>query len=165
MAKFGGANYGIYSINADGSDVLNLTANQEDWAPSWSPDGSRIAFYSYRDIYSAPDLYLMNADGSNPQVVNNSNVEYFPDWSQSGDQIAALNSGRTLYIYDLATSGTVRITTFTLDAADWSADGADFTFGSSKDGAWDIYRMKADGTQVERLTNDAAVDRYPAWEP
>jgi Tol biopolymer transport system component len=57
------------------------------------------------------------------------------------------------------------MTTLNMDVAHWSVDGADFTFGSSKDGTWDIYQMKADGTGVERMTNNATVDRYPVWEP
>jgi TolB protein len=38
-------------------------------------------------------------------------------------------------------------------------------FASKRDGNWDIYLMDADGSNVRRLTNDAAHDRYPAWSP
>ncbi|MCL5961327.1 MAG: hypothetical protein M1358_18795, partial [Chloroflexi bacterium] len=56
-------NYQIHTMNVDGSDVKRLTNNQsEDWYPSWSPDGSKIIFFSYRDRGWA--IWIMNADGS-----------------------------------------------------------------------------------------------------
>jgi dipeptidyl aminopeptidase/acylaminoacyl peptidase len=53
----------IYVMNTDGSGQTNLT-NNDDWdaLPSWSPDGSRIAFQSDRDGNN--EIYVMNTDGS-----------------------------------------------------------------------------------------------------
>ena len=40
----------IYVMNADGSNPVNLTKNDSrDTMPSWSPDGTKIAFVSDRD--------------------------------------------------------------------------------------------------------------------
>ena len=54
----------IYVMNSDGSGVTRLT-NDSAWdgMPSWSPDGARIAFVSYRD--GNGEIYVMNTDGSN----------------------------------------------------------------------------------------------------
>ena len=38
-------------------------------------------------------------------------------------------------------------------------------FVSNRDGNSEIYVMNADGTGLTRLTNDPAVDAYPAWSP
>jgi len=45
-------------MNTDGNEQTNLTNNPaEDEFPSWSPDGKKIAFQSYRDGNS--EIYVM----------------------------------------------------------------------------------------------------------
>src|SRR5687767_16018904 len=54
----------IYVMNPDGTNPTNLTNNPGyDAGPSFSPNGNKIAFHSYRD--SGYQIYLMNADGTN----------------------------------------------------------------------------------------------------
>ena len=72
----------IYVMNADGSDVVQLT-NQPggNGSPSWSPDGQRIAFISGRDRNAA--LYVMNADGSGATRLTNSPASNLsPAWTR-----------------------------------------------------------------------------------
>jgi tol-pal system beta propeller repeat protein TolB len=59
---------GIAVMNADGSDINQLT-NNPDEAPTWSPDGRMIAFASLRD--GASEVYVMNADGSGQTNLTN----------------------------------------------------------------------------------------------
>ncbi|MEX2178133.1 MAG: hypothetical protein WD801_05455 [Gemmatimonadaceae bacterium] len=53
----------LYAINADGTGLTRLTSTPGfDVAPTWSPDGQRIAFATERDGNS--EIYIMNADGT-----------------------------------------------------------------------------------------------------
>ena len=78
----------IYVIDADGSNRTRLTENTEhDSSPSWSHDGSKIAFHTDRD--SNLEVYVMNADGSNPtNLTNNVSGDAYPSWSPDDSQIA-----------------------------------------------------------------------------
>jgi hypothetical protein len=77
----------IYVMDADGSEQTQLTDNDaDDVAPSWSPDGEKIAFTSIRDVDDESEfnaIYLMNADdGSHvTRLTNPPNAHYGTiDW-------------------------------------------------------------------------------------
>jgi len=69
-------------MNADGSGQTRLTYNMAtDQSPDWSPDGSKIAFYSNRD--GNYEIYVMNADGSGQtRLTSNTAIDEEPDWGR-----------------------------------------------------------------------------------
>jgi Tol biopolymer transport system component len=89
--KGGDCNFDIYVMDADGSNQTRITDNPaEDWAPIWSPDGTKIAFQSLRDEPAHPkdcgnscnsEIYVMNLDGSNViRITNNGTPDFNIAW-------------------------------------------------------------------------------------
>ena len=75
----------IYVMNADGSGEQRLTRNPaEDNDPTWSGDGTRIAFARISNESADYDLFVMNADGGcETRITSGREWEWQPDWDQS----------------------------------------------------------------------------------
>jgi Tol biopolymer transport system component len=78
----------IYVVGADGAGLTRLTASQaDDEHPTWSPDGSRIAFASGFALAGqghAPWLVTIPADGGSPRRIGRFSGVLDPAWSPAG---------------------------------------------------------------------------------
>src|SRR2546430_12770880 len=70
----------IFSMNADGTGVKQLTQDSVNLAPAISPDGRTIAYVSLRN--KNYDIWLMNRDGSNQRQFTRS-----PQWRESEPRV------------------------------------------------------------------------------
>jgi RNA polymerase sigma factor (sigma-70 family) len=161
----------IYIINADGSDIRQLT---EGFQPAWSPNGKQIAFY--RSVWEEKadkwellktDVYVIGVDGANlKKLTDDDGPPFFqsPSWSPDGTKIAlhALVDFAgvlmpRIWVMD-ADGGNRKILTPDSWGYDpvWSPDGTKIVFYSPQAGLnWnsnDIYVMDADGTNIKILT-------------
>lgn len=57
-------------------------------APAYSPDGSRLAYFSNRKGVERESIWVANADGSNPaELVQDARVNVFPRWMADGEHL------------------------------------------------------------------------------
>lgn len=160
----------VFTMKADGSDVVELTRGSQNSEPAWSPDGRLIAFRSERD--GNPNIYLMNADGSEQRALTmDPQAETSPAWSPDGKQLlfTSLVSGHTeIHVMNADGSGVRQLTqtaTGHSRAAFWSPDGKQIAFGTNRDGNDEIYLMAADGSGARNVSNHAASEFPVGWSP
>ncbi|MDX2139795.1 MAG: hypothetical protein SF123_17045 [Chloroflexota bacterium] len=77
--------WGIYTMNADGSDVVQVTNTDDfsDFNPTYSPDGSFLAFDRGPILPTGPrgrNVFIMRVDGSEITCVS-SQAGSDPDWT------------------------------------------------------------------------------------
>ncbi|MBT8395978.1 MAG: PD40 domain-containing protein, partial [Gemmatimonadetes bacterium] len=166
-----GEEWEIYLINVDGTGLTNLTSHPafDGWRPAWSPDGSKISFFSTRDDPANDEIYVMNSDGTGViRLTENPADDANSTWSPDGSKIAfETNRGGDYDIYVMNADGSNPRPLTTHPADDewpaWSPDGSKIAFDSWRDGDREIYVMDADGSNVVRLTFDEGQDSAPAW--
>jgi TolB protein len=138
-------------------------------APSWSPDGTRIAFarptFGTDGSSGLSDLWTVSADLTGPvDLTNTPDVgEREPAFAPAGDRLAFVADG-AIQVLDLATGATVQLSPDAAldDEPDWSPDGKRIAF--TRDG--DVYVMDAmPGAAATRLTSRTTFDASPAWSP
>ena len=177
-----GSELALEVMHADGMEPSRLTQVDLDselgelkfyLQPAWSPDGTKIAFWSNDDIY------IVGANGSNlTRLTNSDRFEVAPAWSPDGTKIAftslPVSEDRfesEIYVVNADGSNLARLAdSDRFDAGPaWSPDGTKIAFTSlrlSEDRfESEIYVVNADGSNLARLTNSDRFDAGPAWSP
>lgn len=156
----------IHVLTADIGQPQALVAGR---SPSWSPDGTQIAFVSERT--GVAQIYLMDATGQFlTQLTRSPEAKSDPAWSPQGGVIALLahTDGEEVTLQLVDSLGTT-----TRELSDpnarhvgnfsWAPDGQELLFDLATDGDYEIWRVAIDGSGLSRFTNLSA--REPSWSP
>jgi len=156
----------LYTVAADGTGLARLTARfGADDQPSWSPDGTLLAFRSHRD--GNTDIYVMRTDGSGVRrVTTDASADSEPTWAPDGQRLA-FNRNGDIYVIGLDGAGERQLTTspFFDGQPAWSPDGQWIAFTSTRTGNGEVFAARADGSVEVNLTNRIGADSDPTWSP
>ena len=187
--------FDIYLMSAiDGQDLGRLVEGERSSdfeglfvlrpGITWSPDGKQIAFAAK----SRNKNTLYTLDVRKKRVTKRFKFDldglFEPTWSPDGKQIAivGLKDGWSdVYVVDVGDESLRRMTRDPYDEKhlDWSPDGkwiaissdrpsADLSYDGSKDfefGVYDVFVLKADGSEIRRVVESDVNDSHPTWGP
>lgn len=133
---------GLFTVDRAGRHLRRLLSDGIDFSAAWSPDGRAIAF----SRLSSPDrpleeatLYLADADGARPRQLGAAPVRgVSPAWSPDGSRLAFVSFA---------------------DANSPDCEAA------SCPPSGELYVVRADGSDLTRLTRSRADDEHPTWSP
>ncbi len=158
-------NFDIWKIESDGSGNAPLITDvNNDQGGSWSPDGTKIVFWSNRT--GAGDIYIANADGTDQlRLTTDPAQEAHPSFSPDGTRIVFVRKDPDdeIFVMNADGSGVERRTDNTIPDAgpEWSPDGTRIAYFA---GGNVIHVMNADGSnQRELVPGGGAVG--PQWSP
>lgn len=140
-----------------------------DYAPTWSRDGGRLLFFSWRE--GVRDLWLVSSAGGEPvRVESGLGNDQFATWSPDGAMIAYTTQAPiNQEILLLPVGGTPR-TLVAHPAEDyhpsWSPDARWIAFTSNRLGTPDVWVTgTAEGDTARLLIGSPAIDGYASWSP
>jgi Tol biopolymer transport system component len=164
------------------SVIKNRRPGELNVSPEISPDGSRVMFFSERDLFSI-DLYV--ADAKTGEIIrkvtdtatdaHTESLQFLSSagsWDKAGKRFVfpGISRGQPLLtIVDVDNGRTEReirvpeVQEIVNPA--WSPDGKLIAFSGLIGGFNDLFVYDLDASQVRRLTTDTFADLDPAWSP
>jgi TolB protein len=165
-----GKQYRLVVADSDGFGEQTLLAlNEPIMSPTWSPDGSQIAYVSFerghatvfvQSLATRQRSVLADFPGSNSA----------PVWSPDGKRLAmVLTREGSSQIYTVRPDGSeLRRITFsnTIDTEpNFLSDGKTLLFTSDRGGSAQIYSVPVEGGSAERLTFEGSSNFSPRVSP
>ncbi len=142
-------------------------------APTYSPDGRRIAYMSTRT--GTPELYVMDDDGTGAQQLVSSEFEdngralatYTPAWSPDGVRVVfardTRSGARHLYSVSVGSGQVVQLTSSGRNQdPSWAPDGRHVVFKSDRGGRDQLWILDIESGMLRQISTPGSV-QYPAW--
>lgn len=164
--------YDLWLMGSDGGNEAALTTGPDDEVmPSWSPDGTRLAFVSSVDLETgSADICSINADGTGLRNLTGTAdvMEIAPTWSPNGEHIAyAVQDGDSSQIHVMESDGGApELLVSGGSWPSWSPDGERILFsgrrGTTHEALWTVKVDDDDPNPSLVMKGDGALTE-PSW--
>ena len=159
----------IYLIKADGAISRRLTFSKGiDLSPSFSPDGSKMAFVSDRN--GLPQIFIEDLQsGQVNRLTFSGRYNTQPSWSPAGDKIAytTWESGGEIDIFAIGVDGSglkqLTANSGENESPSWSPDGRMIVFTSNRQSSKKLYIMESTGENQRPLLPGEGEQTQPCW--
>lgn len=166
----GMSRYSLEIADADGHNPQSLVVSSEPiMSPSWSPDGSQIAYVSFEKRKA--QIFTISVENGKRQLVTDFvGINGAPSWSPDGRQLAVVlsKSGNpNIYSVDLS-SGQLKQLTFgqAIDTEPrFAPDGRSLLFTSGRGGSPQVYKLNLADGNVTRVTYDGNYNARATYTP
>lgn len=136
-----------------------------------SPDGRTLAL-SDKTETGKSCIYLMPVAGGAPVRVTERVPSWWHGWSPDGARLTYVGvrgADAPVSLYTCAVDGSDEVCVTAdfdhVDGPDYTPDGAWIWFNGERDGAVDLWRIRPDGTGLQQMTDDDAVNWFPHPSP
>lgn len=166
-----GTRFRLNIADWDGENIQSpLTSPEPIISPSWSYDGTRLAYVSFEA--KKPVVYVHTlTTGQRKAVANFKGSNSAPAWSPDGRTLAvALTRDGLSQIYLVGSDGNGAVRRLTTSAGIdtepvFSPDGRNLFFTSDRGGSPQIYRMALSGGDAARITFGSNYNVSPRISP
>ncbi|HSM50181.1 MAG TPA: protein kinase [Thermoanaerobaculia bacterium] len=167
-----GGDRDIFLLRVGGQKAINLTEDSpaDEERPAFSPDGRFLAFRSER---GGGGLFVMGATGESVRRLTDFGDN--PSWSPDGSEIVFGTEGesdpqareKTSELWVVPAAGGEARRIYAGDAVQpaWSPHGHRIAFWTQRKGVRDVWTLRADGSDPQRVTDAPSVDWNPVWSP
>jgi TolB protein len=170
VVKAGINRFELQIADADGQNAQAALISKEPIiSPSWSPDGSRLAYVSFEN--KKPVIYVHSlATGKRIVAANFKGSNSAPAWSPDGRRLAVVltkDGGSQLFTVGADGSGVQRLASSGgIDTEpQYSPDGQFIYFTSDRGGSPQIYRVSTSGGTPQRVTFEGSYNVTPRLSP
>ncbi|WP_149195567.1 Tol-Pal system beta propeller repeat protein TolB [Luteimonas suaedae] len=162
-----GARYALIVADSDGYNPQTVVRSNEPLlSPSWSPDGSKLAYVSFERGNSS--IYIQDVTTGGRELVSSfRGINSGPAFSPDGRRLAltlSRSGNPEIYVMDLGSKALTQLTNhFGIDTAPtWSPDGGSIYFTSDRGGRPQIYQVPASGGGATRVSFQGSYNSDPS---